>query len=103
MRGRLTGEDENAGANNCADAEANEIHPREAAAKADVRRVLVDYSPRMKELLEDPAAFYKPGLRPSEHQVSRSFGRDNGGAIPANLLRFPNTERPPITHYRQFQ
>lgn len=67
------------------------------APKADVRRVLVDYSPRMKELLEDPAAFYKPGLRPSAHQVSTSFSRDNGGAIPANLLRFPNTES--TSHY----
>lgn len=65
--------------------------------KADVRRVLVDYSARMKELLEDPATFYKPGLRPSAHQVSNSFGRDNGGAIPANLLRFPNTES--TSHY----
>lgn len=67
------------------------------APKADVRRVLVDYSPRMRELLEDPAAFYKPGLRPSAHQVSESFARDNGGAIPANLLRFPNTES--TSHY----
>ena len=28
--------------------------------KADVRHVLVDYSPRMRELLRDPEGFYKP-------------------------------------------
>lgn len=62
------------------------------APKADTRRVLVDYSPRMRELLEDPESFYKPGLRPSAHQVGAAFARDNGGAIPSNLLQFPNTE-----------
>ena len=60
--------------------------------KADVRRVLVEYSDRMKELLRDPASFYTPGLRPSAHAVGTAFGRDNGGAIPSNLLQFPNTE-----------
>src|ERR1039457_4182198 len=35
--------------------------------KADVRRVLVEYSDRMKELLRDPAAFYQPAVRPSAH------------------------------------
>lgn len=65
--------------------------------KSDVRRVLVEYSARMKTLLEDPATFYKPGLRPSAHQVGAAFGRDNGGAIPSNLLAFPNTES--TSHY----
>lgn len=60
--------------------------------KADVRRVLVEYSDRMKELLRDPAAFYQPAVRPSAHSVGLAFGRDNGGAIPPNLLQFPNTE-----------
>ena len=59
--------------------------------KADVRRVLVEYSDRMKELLRDPQAFYQPGLRPSAHAVGAAFARDNGGAIPPNLLQFPNT------------
>jgi len=65
--------------------------------KSDVRRVLVEYSARMKTLLEDPETFYKPGLRPSAHQVGSAFGRDNGGAIPSNLLAFPNTES--TSHY----
>jgi site-specific DNA-methyltransferase (cytosine-N4-specific) len=60
--------------------------------KADVSRVLTEYSPRMKKLLEDPDGFYKPKKRPSGHDIGKSFGRDNGGAIPSNLLQIPNTE-----------
>ena len=60
--------------------------------KADVSKVLAPYSARMKKLLEDPAAFYTPKLRPSGHDIGKGFGKDNGGAIPPNLLQFPNTE-----------
>jgi site-specific DNA-methyltransferase (cytosine-N4-specific) len=60
--------------------------------KADVRRVLTPYSDRMKKLLKNSAAFYTPKKRPSGHDISGNFGVDNGGAIPANLLEFPNTE-----------
>ena len=60
--------------------------------KADVSRVLTPYSERMKKLLEDPAKFYKPKLRPSGHDIGEGFGRDNGGAIPSNLISLPNTE-----------
>ena len=60
--------------------------------KADVRNVLVPYSERMKTLLKNPGAFYKPKDRPSGHDISRGFGTDNGGAIPSNLLQSPNTE-----------
>lgn len=60
--------------------------------KADVRKVLAPYSDRMKKLIEDPEKFYKPGTRPSGHEISASFGNDNGGAIPSNLLQIPNTE-----------
>lgn len=60
--------------------------------KADVTRVLAPYSDRMKKLIEDPDAFYKPKVRPSGHDIGRSFGTDNGGAIPSNLLQIPNTE-----------
>jgi DNA modification methylase len=60
--------------------------------KADVRQVLAPYSERMKTLLKDPDAFYKPKDRPSGHDISRGFGYDNGGAIPSNLLQIPNTE-----------
>lgn len=60
--------------------------------KADVRKVLAPYSDRMKKLIEDPAKFYTPGMRPSGHDISAGFGKDNGGAIPSNLLQIPNTE-----------
>jgi len=60
--------------------------------KADVKNVLTPYSDRMKKLIDDPEAFYKPKKRPSGHEIGASFGKDNGGAIPSNLLSIPNTE-----------
>lgn len=60
--------------------------------KADVRNVLVPYSDRMKKLIESPENFYKPSKRPSGHDIGAAFGKDNGGAIPSNLLEIPNTE-----------
>jgi len=61
--------------------------------KADVKKVLAPYSDRMKKLLKDPGAFYKPKKRPSGHDISKEFGSStNGGAIPPNLLQFPNTD-----------
>ncbi len=60
--------------------------------KADVSKVLTEYSDRMKKLLQDPAAFYTPKVRPSGHDIGASFAKDNGGAIPSNLLQIPNTE-----------
>ena len=60
--------------------------------KADVRRVLVPYSERMKKLQSDPAAFYKPKMRPSGHDVGEKFATFNEGAIPSNLLQIANTE-----------
>lgn len=63
---------------------SKEPHP-----KADNRRVLKPYSESMKELL---LRGYKPKLRPSGHDISAKFGRNNNGAIPPNLLEIPNTE-----------
>lgn len=63
-----------------------------AFPKADVRKVLAPYSDRMKKLIEDPESFYTPKKRPSGHDIGDSFGKDNGGAIPSNLLSIPNTE-----------
>ena len=60
--------------------------------KADVRRVLVPYSERMKKLQSDPAAFYTPKARPSGHDVGANFATTNEGAIPSNLLQIANTE-----------
>lgn len=60
--------------------------------KADVRKVLGPYSPRMEQLLKGAEGFYAPGLRPSGHDVGSAFRRRNEGAIPPNLLTLPNTE-----------
>jgi len=60
--------------------------------KADVTRVLAPYSARMKTLLKDPTKFYTPKERPSGHDIAGAFARNNGGAIPSNLLQIPNTE-----------
>ena len=32
------------------------------------------------------------GLRPSGHNISKNFNKNNGGSIPPNLLAFSNTE-----------
>jgi site-specific DNA-methyltransferase (cytosine-N4-specific) len=56
--------------------------------QADNRRVLQPYSPSMRRLLKDG---YKVARRPSQHDISPHFRRDNGGAIPPNLLSIPNT------------
>ena len=63
-----------------------------AEPKADITRVLTPYSGRMKTLLKDPERFYRPKERPSGHDIAKAFGKDNGSAIPSNLLQIPNTE-----------
>ena len=65
---------------------------RGSEPKADVTRVLAPYSERMKTLLKDPDRFYRPKERPSGHDIAKAFGKENGGAIPSNLLQIPNTE-----------
>jgi DNA modification methylase len=60
--------------------------------KADITKVLSEYSARMKQLLKNPEGFYTPKKRPSGHDIGKGFGKDNGGAIPSNLLQIPNTE-----------
>lgn len=60
--------------------------------KANVRNVLAPYSSRMMKLIEDPGKFYKAQKRPSGHDIGMNFGKDNGGAIPPNLLTIPNTD-----------
>ncbi len=57
--------------------------------KADNRKVLKPYSDSMKSLLVNG---YKAKLRPSGHDISTNFSKDNGGAIPPNLLELANTE-----------
>lgn len=65
---------------------------KSTSPKADVRNVLAPYSDRMKKLLENPKKFYRAKDRPSGHDISEGFGKDNGGAIPSNLLQYPNTD-----------
>jgi hypothetical protein len=58
--------------------------------KADNRRILVEYSRDMKKLLN--SGKYNAGRRPSEHVIGeKSFLRDNGGAIPPNVIVAANT------------
>lgn len=57
--------------------------------KADNRKVLKPYSKSMKNLLKKG---YKAKLRPSGHDISDKFQKDNQGAIPPNLLEIANTE-----------
>ncbi len=57
--------------------------------KADNRRVLREYSPSMRKLIE--TGRYNSGVRPSEHRVGeRSFAKDNGGAIAPNVFNGDN-------------
>lgn len=60
--------------------------------KSNVSKVLIEYSDRMKKLIKDPEAYYTPAKRPSGHDIGSSFGKDNGGAIPSNLLQISNSE-----------
>lgn len=57
--------------------------------KASNRRVLKAYSESMKKLLENG---YKAQLRPSGHDISGNFSKDNEGAIPSNLIVLANTD-----------
>jgi DNA modification methylase len=57
--------------------------------KADNRKVLKPYSQSMKQLLKNG---YKAKIRPSGHDISNKFQKDNNGAIPPNLLEIANTE-----------
>jgi excisionase family DNA binding protein len=57
--------------------------------KASNTRVLQPYSNSMLDLLRNG---YKAKLRPSGHDISTKFLKDNGAAIPPNLIALANTE-----------
>ena len=57
--------------------------------KADNRAILQPYSESMKQLIQKG---YKAQRRPSGHNISTKFQKDNGGAIPPNLIQIANTE-----------
>ena len=62
---------------------------RDPFTPVDNRRVLRPYSDSMKGLIKNG---YKAKVRPSGHDISGQFRKDNGGAIPPNLLTLANTE-----------
>lgn len=67
--------------------------------KADNKRVLKQYSTQMQELLR--TGKYNAGTRPSEHRVgTKSFLKDNNGAIPSNVITASNTQS--NTEYLEF-
>jgi DNA modification methylase len=51
--------------------------------KADNRKVLVPYSPDMERLIRKG---YRAKQRPSGHNITKKWGRDQGGAICSNLI-----------------
>ena len=57
--------------------------------KASNRRVLAPYSASMRDLFKNG---YHAKLRPSGHDISSKFRKDNGGSVPPNLLAVANTE-----------
>lgn len=57
--------------------------------RADNRRVLQPYSQSMRDLLKNG---YKAMKRPSGHDISEKFSRNNGAAIPPNLISLAHTE-----------
>ncbi len=61
---------------------------KRAFPKADNRKILSPYSLSMMGLLKNG---YKAKKRPSGHDISEKFQKDNNGAIPPNLLSISNT------------
>ncbi len=55
----------------------------EKDGKVSNRRILKPYSEAQQNLMKNG---YTPKLRPSEHDISGKFGKNNGGAIPPNIL-----------------
>lgn len=63
--------------------------------KANVTNVLAPYSSRMERLISNPEEFVKDEgtVRPSGHVLGKSsWSKNNGGAIPPNLLQISNSE-----------
>lgn len=57
--------------------------------KATNRNVLTEYSPDMLRLLKKG---YQAKERPSGHNITDKFSRDQGGAIPGNLIESGNND-----------
>lgn len=65
--------------------------------KSSNRRVLTPYSKSMEDLLESG---YRAKRRPSGHDISANFAKNNGAAIPPNLIAVANTES--NSHYLRY-
>jgi site-specific DNA-methyltransferase (cytosine-N4-specific) len=57
--------------------------------KADNRKVLLPYSKDMQRLIENG---YRTKKRPSGHNITGKFNRNNNGSIPPNLFQIGNTD-----------
>ncbi|PSM31214.1 site-specific DNA-methyltransferase [Haliangium sp. UPWRP_2] len=57
--------------------------------KCDNRKVLVPYSPDMERLIRRG---YKAKQRPSGHNITEKWSKDQGGAICSNLLSYGNND-----------
>lgn len=57
--------------------------------KADNRKVLAPYSADMERIIKKG---YRAKRRPSGHNITPKFQKDQGGSIPPNLLRIGNTD-----------
>lgn len=62
---------------------------KEPNPKADNRKVLREYTEKMKRLVA--TGTYNRGRRPSGHVVKEGFTEDRGGSIPPNMLSISNT------------
>lgn len=61
--------------------------------KADVTKVLKPYSKRMKRFLKEPERVFKYNTEhPSGYGASDRWTKNNGGAIPPNVLSISNAE-----------
>lgn len=65
--------------------------------RADNRRVLQPYSDSMLGLIQNG---YRAKRRPSGHDISTKFQKNNGAAIPPNLIALAHTES--NTRYQRF-
>lgn len=65
--------------------------------KANNKKILNPYSERMKRLLKNKK--YNTNKRPGGQSISKVWARDNGGAIPQNVIPYGNTYVDPYFKY----